>query len=55
MDLQRISSEHGQSMLVGYFAFVAFLLIAARRAGIASSHFEFTAALFPLSNPWSPV
>jgi hypothetical protein len=40
---------------LGYFASVAFLLIAARRAGIASSHFEFTAALFPLSNPWSPV
>jgi hypothetical protein len=37
----------------GCFACFEFLRIAVARAGIAFSHFGFTAALSPRSNPWN--
>jgi hypothetical protein len=38
----------------GCFACFAFLRIAVPRAGIAFSHFRFTAASYPSSNRWNP-
>ena len=38
----------------GSFACFAYLRIAVPRAGIAFSHFIFTAASYPSSNPWNP-